>query len=175
MSVCLFVCSDLEPKRLDGFQPNLARATPWALRVTSKYFFGVDPPGGVIFWKNSKKLLLRHHLRRKLARTARLEKHIQIWIKTRCKCFLENGPNEVSQRVSHPIQWVHTAQGREAVRTLLVLIKPQNSPKDRDKIDTQSLSWVQFASILNKNFTRFLPLFLFERRYSGDFPQKAFD
>ncbi len=38
---CLSVCSDLEPKLLDGFQPNLAWATPWALEVTSKNCFGL--------------------------------------------------------------------------------------------------------------------------------------
>ncbi len=49
LSVCLFVCSDLEPKLLDGFQPNLAWSTPWYLWVTSKCFFG--------FWKSSKSKL----------------------------------------------------------------------------------------------------------------------
>ena len=50
--VCLFVCSDLAPKPLDGFQPNLAWASPWTLWVTSKYFFWVDPPrGGIILEK----------------------------------------------------------------------------------------------------------------------------
>ena len=51
MSVCLHarllglhVCSDLEPKLLEGFQPTLAWATPWYLKVTSKYFFGLTPP-----------------------------------------------------------------------------------------------------------------------------------
>ena len=75
LSVCLFVCSDLEPKELDGFQPNLAWVTLRSLWVTSKYFFGLTPPGGVQFWKNSKHLtfpvwpraggdiLLRHLLR----------------------------------------------------------------------------------------------------------------
>ena len=75
LSVCLFVCSDLEPKLLDGFQPNLAWVTLRSLWVTSKYFFGLTPPGGVQFWKNSKHLtfpvwpraggdiLLRHLLR----------------------------------------------------------------------------------------------------------------
>ncbi len=47
MSVCLFVCSDLEPKLLEGYQPNVAWASPWTLWVTSKYFFGFSPPGGV--------------------------------------------------------------------------------------------------------------------------------
>ncbi len=47
LSVCLFVCSDLEPKLLDGFQPNLAWTSPWTLWATSKYFFGLTPPGGV--------------------------------------------------------------------------------------------------------------------------------
>ena len=48
--VCLFVCLYLEPKLQEGFQPNLAWATPWHLWVTSKYFFGLTPPppqGGV--------------------------------------------------------------------------------------------------------------------------------
>ncbi len=52
LSVCLFVCSDLEPKLLDGFQPNLAWSTPWYLWVTSKYFFGLTTPrGGIILEK----------------------------------------------------------------------------------------------------------------------------
>ncbi len=47
LSVCLFVCSDLELKLLDGFHPNLAWTSPWTLWVTSKYFFfGLTPPGG---------------------------------------------------------------------------------------------------------------------------------
>ncbi len=37
LSVCLFVCSDLEAKLLDGSQPNLAWATHWYLWVTSIY------------------------------------------------------------------------------------------------------------------------------------------
>ncbi len=44
LSVCLFVCSDFEPKPLDGSQPNLAWTFLWSLKVTSKYFFWVDPP-----------------------------------------------------------------------------------------------------------------------------------
>ena len=62
LSVCLFVCSDLEPKLLEGFQPNLAWATPWYLWVTSKYFFlGWPPPkGGYNFGKTSKKSKLPH-------------------------------------------------------------------------------------------------------------------
>ncbi len=45
LSVCLFVCSDLAHKLLDGSQPNLAWATLWYMWVTSKYlFWGVDPP-----------------------------------------------------------------------------------------------------------------------------------
>ncbi len=43
-----------------------------------KILFGVEPPGGGKFLEKLKKLLLRHHLRRKLARTARLDKRIQI-------------------------------------------------------------------------------------------------
>ncbi len=81
LSVCLFVCSDLEPKLLDGFQPNLAWTSPWTLWVTSKYFFWVDPPrGGIILEKLKKSklppdgpgrsgILLRHlfrHLLRNL-------------------------------------------------------------------------------------------------------------
>ncbi len=44
MSPCLFVCSDLEPKLLDGFHPNLAWATLWSMWVTSKYFSRLTPP-----------------------------------------------------------------------------------------------------------------------------------
>ncbi len=52
VSVCLFVCSDLESKLLDGSQPNLAWTSPWPLWVTSKYFFWVDPlQGGIILEK----------------------------------------------------------------------------------------------------------------------------
>ena len=56
LSVCLFVCSDLEHKLLDGSQPNLAWATLWYMWVTSKYlFWGVDPPReGQNFWKTKK-------------------------------------------------------------------------------------------------------------------------
>ena len=58
LSVCLFVCSDLEPKLLDGFQPNLAWSTPWYLWVTLKYFFGLTPPqGGYNFGKTKKSKL----------------------------------------------------------------------------------------------------------------------
>ena len=49
--VCLFVCSDLEPNLLEGFQPNLAWTSPWTLWVTLKYFLWVGPPGGYNFGK----------------------------------------------------------------------------------------------------------------------------
>ena len=55
LSVCLFVCSDLEAKLLDGSQPNLAWATSWSMWVTSKYFFWVDPPRGGIILEKLKK------------------------------------------------------------------------------------------------------------------------
>ncbi len=54
LSVCLFVCLDLEAKLLDGYQPNLAWATHWYLWVSSKYFFGLTPPGGYNFGKTKK-------------------------------------------------------------------------------------------------------------------------
>ncbi len=76
---CLFVCSDLETKVLDGSLPNLAWTSPWTLWVTSKYFlFWVGPPRGYNFEKNSKiqtfpiwprtegGILLRHLLRKLL-------------------------------------------------------------------------------------------------------------
>ncbi len=44
--VCLSVCSNLEAKLLEGFQPNLGGTSPWTLEVTSKFFFGFDFPGG---------------------------------------------------------------------------------------------------------------------------------
>ncbi len=58
---CLFVCSDLEPKVLDGFQPNLAWSTPWALWVASKYFFGLTPPGGEYNVRKNQKSKLSPH------------------------------------------------------------------------------------------------------------------
>ncbi len=51
------VCSDLEPKPLDGSQRNLAWTSPWTLWVTSKYFFGLTPtPRGSIILEKLKNL-----------------------------------------------------------------------------------------------------------------------
>ena len=55
--VCLSVCSNLEAKLLEGFQPNLGGTSPWTLEVTSKFFFGFDFPrggGGIILEKLTK-------------------------------------------------------------------------------------------------------------------------
>ncbi len=44
---CLSVCSDLEPKPMDGSPPNLAWTFPWTLWVTSRNFFVLTHLRGV--------------------------------------------------------------------------------------------------------------------------------
>ncbi len=51
-SVCLFVCLDIEPKLLEGSQPNFAWVILWYMWETSKYFFGLtSQSGGIVLEK----------------------------------------------------------------------------------------------------------------------------
>ncbi len=65
LSVCLSVCLDIEPKLLEGSQPNFAWVILWYMWETSKYFFGLTSQSGGIVLENLKNQDFPHMARDK--------------------------------------------------------------------------------------------------------------